>query len=70
MISFEPFWKMLKEQGISLYSLEYDYEFNPAEISQLKNNHNFTLKFIKRLCILFHCQPGDIINFVELDEKV
>lgn len=65
MISFEPFWNMLKERGISLYSLEYDYEFNPAEISRMKNGHNFTLKFIDRICILFHCQPKDIIIFEE-----
>lgn len=69
MISFEPFWEMLDEQGISIYSLEYDYEFNPAEISRLKHNHNFTLKFINRICSLFHCQPCDIINFIENEEK-
>ena len=69
MISFEPFWEMLNEQGITIYNLEYDYEFNPAEISRLKNNHNFTLKFINRICNLFHCQPSDIISFVENEEE-
>lgn len=69
MISFEPFWEMLSEQGISIYNLEYDYEFNPAEISRLKNNHNFTLKFINRICHLFHCQPSDIIRFIASEEE-
>ncbi|MBQ3513275.1 MAG: helix-turn-helix transcriptional regulator [Lachnospiraceae bacterium] len=63
MISFEPFWEMLKERNISIYDLEYIYEFNPAEISRLKHNHNFTLKFISRICGLFDCQPMDVITY-------
>ncbi|MGN0327533.1 MAG: helix-turn-helix domain-containing protein [Lachnospira sp.] len=63
MISFEPFWKMLNEEGITTYNLEYDYEFNPAEISRLKHNHNFTLKYIDYLCYTFQCQPGDILSY-------
>lgn len=71
MISFEPFWAMLKERGITVYDLEYSYNLNPAEISRLKHNHNFTLKFICRLCDLFHCQPNDIISYTSpnIDKK-
>ena len=42
MIIFNPFWEMLAEREINTYDLEYLYGMNPAEISRLKHNHNFT----------------------------
>ena len=68
MISFDPLWDMLKEHGITTYNLEYDYELNPVEISRMKNNHNFTLTFINRLCEMFNCQTGDIIKYINEEE--
>lgn len=68
MMSFEPFWNMMREQGITIYELEYDYELNPAEINRLKHNHNFTLQFINKICFLFKCQPNDVICYIETDE--
>lgn len=67
MISFDPLWIMLKEKNISTYDLEYIYDLNPAEISRMKHNHNFTLKFISRLCNIFDCQPNDIIVYLDDD---
>lgn len=62
MITFDPFWQLMAQRGISTYALEYTYELNPADISRLKNNHNFTLRSIDRFCYLFSCQPGDILT--------
>ncbi len=61
MMSTQPFWDMMKERKISVYALEYDYDLNPAEISRLKHNHNFSLNTLDRYCDLFHCQIEDIV---------
>ena len=61
MMVTEPFWEMMKKRGISVYSLEYDYELNPAEISRLKHNHNFSLSTLDRYCNLFQCRIEDIV---------
>lgn len=61
MMVTKPFWDMMKQRGISVYSLEYDYELNPAEISRLKHNHNFSLRTLDRYCDLFHCRIEDIV---------
>ena len=61
MMVTKPFWDMMKQRGISIYSLEYDYELNPAEISRLKHNHNFSLRTLDRYCQLFHCRIEDIV---------
>lgn len=65
MMDFSPFWAMLSLRGISTYDLEYTYELNPAEISRLKHNHNFTLNTIDHYCHLFHCRVEDIVIHIE-----
>lgn len=63
MITFDPFWDMMNQRQISIYDLEYQYELNPADISRLKHNHNYTLKSIDHFCSLFDCEPTDIIKY-------
>ena len=63
MITFEPFWQLMKDRDITVYDLEYTYGLNPADISRLKHNHNYTLKSIDNLCNLFDCYPSDIIGY-------
>ncbi|MBQ0041318.1 MAG: helix-turn-helix transcriptional regulator [Clostridiales bacterium] len=58
----------MENRGISIYALEYDYGLNPAEISRLKNNHNFTVKSINKLCVLFDMRPEEIMDFVKTDK--
>ena len=64
MISYEPFWKMMNERGISTYSLQYTYNLNPAIINRLKHNHNFNIEYIDYLCTLFDCEIQDIVCHV------
>lgn len=68
MISIEPFWKQMEEKGISTYVMENQFNLNPCEISRLRNNHNFTLKTLNRLCALFECDITDIIVYIP-DQK-
>ena len=64
MISWQPFWDMMKRRGITTYGLEYTYLLNPAEISRLKHNHNFTLSTLDRYCALFNCSVSDLIIYI------
>ncbi len=70
MITLEPFWKMMQERGITTYQLENHYALNPAEISRLRNNHNFTLRSLDKYCLLFQCKVEDIILYVDEDSKL
>ena len=67
MMVTKPFWEMMKERGITVYALEYDYELNPAEISRLKHNHNFSLSTLDRYCTLFECRIEDIVLHIPDD---
>lgn len=63
MISIEPFWEQMERKGITTYAMQNQFDLNPCEISRLRNNHNFTLKTLNRLCTLFECDINDIIIY-------
>ena len=31
MITFDPFWELMRERKITVYNLEYSYGLNPAD---------------------------------------
>ncbi|MBO6242027.1 MAG: helix-turn-helix transcriptional regulator [Butyrivibrio sp.] len=64
MISFEPMRKLMKEKGITQYQLLKDGVLLPAHVTRMSCKHNFTLKFIDKLCRELDCQPGDLIEYV------
>lgn len=45
MISYEPFWKMMKAKGISGYALVNTYGLCKSEVRRLKQDHNFNIFF-------------------------
>lgn len=63
MITFEPFWSMLKKRGISTYSLELQYSMNKSIIDRLRKDHNMTLHSIDYLCETFDCRIEDVLVF-------
>lgn len=70
IITFDPLRKTMKKKGISTYTLQDKYGFNPADISRLKYNHNYTLKMVDRLCKILQCQPGDVIGFTSDETEI
>ena len=69
MITFEPLRKVMKKHGISTYTLQEKYDFNPAEITRLKYNHDYTKRLIDKLCEELHVKPSDIFEFVDDDKQ-
>ena len=65
MISFRPMKRLMKKRGITQYQLLKEGILLPAHVTRLSYNHNFTLKFIDKLCRELDCQPGDFIEYVE-----
>lgn len=65
MISFRPMKRLMKKRGITQYQLLKEGILLPAHVTRLSYNHNFTLKFIDKLCCELNCQPGDLIEYVK-----
>jgi len=65
MIVFDPLWKTMKKNNVTIYALIEKYKISRGQISRLKNNHNVTINTIDMLCKILNCRVQDIIEYVE-----
>lgn len=64
MIVYDPFWKILKERGISTYALINRYGISSNTIHRLRHNMGVTTGLIDELCRILQCRPEDILQNV------
>ena len=65
MISYNNLWKVMKEKGITQYSLIKDYHISPGQITRLKRNESVSTHTIEVFCRILHCSVGEIMEYVE-----
>ncbi len=68
MISYENLWKVMKEKGISQYTLIKQYKVSPGQITRLKRNESVSTHTIEMFCRILKCKVGDIMEYIEDDE--
>lgn len=63
---------MMAKRKMSASSLAEKIDLTPANLSILKNNKARAIRFstLDALCKALNCQPGDILEYVELDSQV
>lgn len=61
MISFDPFWKTLKEKSISQYELINTHGISSGTIYRIKNRKILTLYTIERLCNILEVSSDQIV---------
>ena len=64
MISYAPFWKTIKDKGISTYALITDHEINSATIQRLRHNRGISTETINALCNILNCKIDEIIEHI------
>lgn len=57
--------KALKKSGYSTYQLQKDRILSNTSIQKLRKGEILGADGLEKLCKLLHCQPGDIIEYVE-----
>ena len=65
MISYEPFYKTLKEKGISTYKLINEYNLSRSLLDRLKHNRPISTVTLNDLCTILHCNVEDVLLFTE-----
>lgn len=65
MISYEPFYRTLKEKNISTYKLITQYKISRSLIDRLKHNKPISTVTLNDLCTILHCRVEDILLFTE-----
>ena len=65
MISYEPFYKTLKEKEISTYKLINNYGVSRSLLDRLKHNKPISTVTLNDLCNILKCRVEDILIFTE-----
>ena len=65
MISYEPFYKTMKEKGITTYTLINKYGISRSLLDRLKHNKPITTVTIDDLCSILKCRVEDIIVYTK-----
>lgn len=65
MISYEPFYKTIKEKNISTYKLINHYGLSRSLIDRLKHNKPISTVTLNDLCTILKCKVEDVLVFIE-----
>ena len=65
MISYEPFYKTLKDKNISTYKLINEYGISRSLLDRLKHNKPISTVTLNDLCSILKCSVQDILLFTE-----
>ena len=68
MISYENLWTVMKEKGVSQYTLIKKYGISPAQITRLKRNESVSTHTIEMFCKILDCNVGDIMEYIKDSE--
>lgn len=63
MISFEPFWKTLKNRNESTYTLINKYGISSATIDRIRKGNGISTAKIDDLCKILKCKVEEIIEY-------
>ena len=68
LISYDKLWQVMKEKGISQYTLIKKYKISPGQLTRLKRNESVSTHTINMFCNILKCQVGDIMEHIPDDE--
>lgn len=63
MISYEPFYKTIKEKNISTYKLITHYGLSRSLIDRLKHNKPISTVTLDDICRILECKVEDVIVY-------
>lgn len=70
MISYEPFWNMMKERGIHKIDLIRTYQLSSNLLYRMSHNHSISAYTVNILCTLFDCRVEDIMVYIKEDTDI
>lgn len=65
MISYEPFYKTIKEKGVSSYRLIKEYNISSSLLDRLRHNKPISTVTLNDLCKILNCRVEDILIYIE-----
>ena len=67
---YDKLFDLLKQKGITSYRIRKENIISQAALTKMKNGEgNIDTRTLERLCAVLHCQPGDIMEYIEGEEE-
>jgi DNA-binding Xre family transcriptional regulator len=63
--SYKPLFKLLVDRNMKKTDLLKEIGFSSATLAKLGKGEPISGENMGKLCTYFHCQPGDLVIFVE-----
>ena len=64
-ISYQKLIDLLNERGITSYTIKKDGVIGQATWKKIHDGGHIDTRSISALCQYLHCQPGDILEYIE-----
>ena len=64
-ISYQKLLAIIKERGITSYTIKKDNVIGQASLRKIREGGHIDTRTIESLCKYLHCQPGDIMEYIE-----
>ena len=64
-ISYRKLLAIFKERGITSYTIKKDNVIGQASYRKIQEGGHIDTRTIESLCKYLHCQPGDILEYVD-----
>lgn len=64
MISYGRLWEVMKDRGVTQYSLIKYHHISPGQITRIKRNESISTHTVEIFCQILQCQPGDIMEYI------
>jgi DNA-binding Xre family transcriptional regulator len=68
MIIYDPFWKTIKEKGVTTYMLTKKLGVSNGTLYRMRKRDNLSTHTINQLCRILDCAVEDIMKYIP-DEK-
>ena len=65
MITYEPFYRTIKEKNISTYKLITQYGISRSLLDRLKHNKPISTVTLNDLCAFLDCRVEDILKYTK-----
>ena len=66
-ISYEKLWKLMKRNKMRKKDLAVAAELTQYAMAKLGKNETVSMDVMLRLCKVFHCDIGDLMEVIEED---
>jgi DNA-binding Xre family transcriptional regulator len=67
-ISYKPLWVQLVQKDMKKKDLMALAKLSPTIVARMSKNKPIDGSTLERICAALQCQPGDVIEYVPLNE--